>query len=282
MADTPNTRSIDTSIDIAAPPESVWSALTTAEGLTNWFPLEARVTPGVGGKIWSSWGEHMQGECRIDVWEPNQRLKVMYPQMNPSADRPGEDADPWAGDLAATDYIISAGEHGTTLRLVHSGFSTDAVWDDLYDATTRGWSFELRGLRHYLERHPKGTRTVSNAMTVFDFPLDEAWRRLMGPDGLNAGDALEGAKEGDRRTITPAGGEELKVRVQVHTPGRAAALVVENWNEALLRFHFDEWRHPEPRRNAYLWISTYDLPEKRLEPIRRDWMERFNRLFTGG
>jgi hypothetical protein len=30
---------------------------TDGEELKRWFPLDARVTPGEGGKIWVSWGE---------------------------------------------------------------------------------------------------------------------------------------------------------------------------------------------------------------------------------
>lgn len=42
---------------IAAEPDEVWQALTDARELTRWFPVEARVEPGLGGSIWLSWGE---------------------------------------------------------------------------------------------------------------------------------------------------------------------------------------------------------------------------------
>jgi len=36
---------------MASSAESVWKALTNAEELKRWFPLEARAEPGKGGKI---------------------------------------------------------------------------------------------------------------------------------------------------------------------------------------------------------------------------------------
>jgi uncharacterized protein YndB with AHSA1/START domain len=51
---------IEKEIEINAPIEQVWKALTEGDGLKNWFPLEARVTPGVGGKIFLSWGRRLR------------------------------------------------------------------------------------------------------------------------------------------------------------------------------------------------------------------------------
>ena len=44
MSRTP--RSIETQIEINAPVEAVWKALTDAAELANWFPVKARVKPG--------------------------------------------------------------------------------------------------------------------------------------------------------------------------------------------------------------------------------------------
>jgi uncharacterized protein YndB with AHSA1/START domain len=46
-------RRVEREIEINAVVEDVWKALTDANELARWFPLEARVTPGVGGKIFS-------------------------------------------------------------------------------------------------------------------------------------------------------------------------------------------------------------------------------------
>ena len=52
---TEKARVVEQTIRIEASPDAVWKALTDAEDLANWFPLEARVTPGAGGSIWMSW-----------------------------------------------------------------------------------------------------------------------------------------------------------------------------------------------------------------------------------
>lgn len=70
----PKTRSIVHEIEIDAPIETVWKALTEAEELTRWFSELARVTPGVGGSYWVSWGEGQSGESRVEAWEPGRRI----------------------------------------------------------------------------------------------------------------------------------------------------------------------------------------------------------------
>ena len=51
------TRAVEREIEIDAPLAAVWKALTDADELTRWFPLNAGVTPGVGGSVWMSWTE---------------------------------------------------------------------------------------------------------------------------------------------------------------------------------------------------------------------------------
>ena len=70
------TRSQQHEIVIDAPVEAVWKAITDGEELTRWFVDAAKVEPGVGGKFWLSWDGAEAGGSRIDVWEPNQRLRV--------------------------------------------------------------------------------------------------------------------------------------------------------------------------------------------------------------
>ncbi len=48
-------------IDVA--PDVVWRALTEADELSRWFPVEARVAPGAGGSIWLSWGGGAEGNA---------------------------------------------------------------------------------------------------------------------------------------------------------------------------------------------------------------------------
>lgn len=74
---TEKTRTITKEIEIEASPQAVWEALTHPEELVRWFPLQARVKPGVGGSMWYSWGPPWEGDSRIEIWEPNRRLKTV-------------------------------------------------------------------------------------------------------------------------------------------------------------------------------------------------------------
>src|SRR5689334_14016537 len=70
-------RALEDRIVLDASVEAVWRALTDAEELMRWFPLQATVEPGVGGTITLSWGESGAGGATIAIWEPNRRLRTV-------------------------------------------------------------------------------------------------------------------------------------------------------------------------------------------------------------
>jgi uncharacterized protein YndB with AHSA1/START domain len=86
----------------------VWKALTESKELVRWFPLDARVTPGVGGKIFLSWGPNCEGEAEIVAWEPGKKLA--------SKD-----------NFALMEWTLEARGGKTLLRLVQSGFSAPKI-----------------------------------------------------------------------------------------------------------------------------------------------------------
>jgi len=76
-------RAFEMALEIAATPDEVWRALTQAEELVRWFPMDARVTPGVGGTMLWNWGEGQDWESRIDIWEPGRRLRLVQDDARP-------------------------------------------------------------------------------------------------------------------------------------------------------------------------------------------------------
>jgi len=74
----PVARTLHKEIELTASVEEVWKALTDPRELVNWFPLAARVTPGVGGRLFLSWGPHCEGESPIVAWEPGKRFAVQH------------------------------------------------------------------------------------------------------------------------------------------------------------------------------------------------------------
>jgi uncharacterized protein YndB with AHSA1/START domain len=49
-------RRLEKQIELAVSTDEVWKLITEPDGLAKWFPLEARVTPGLNGKLFLSWG----------------------------------------------------------------------------------------------------------------------------------------------------------------------------------------------------------------------------------
>jgi uncharacterized protein YndB with AHSA1/START domain len=165
MSEDKSGKTIEAEITIAADAATVWRALTEGEELKRWFPLDARVTPGVGGALWLSFGEGMDWEAPIELWEPERHLRTVDPPPS----------------KAAIDYYIEAKGGETVLRIVQSGFGADA-WDDELDTLNSGWRTFLAILRNYLERHPGEPR----AMAYFRHPVVPLERRDVFPRMLEA------------------------------------------------------------------------------------------------
>lgn len=133
-------------------------------------------------------------------------------------------ADPAVG--VAVDYHLEGEDGGTRLRLVHTGFSADAEWEDEFDAHRRGWSFELRSLHH----HRGARRHMIKAQTPLTVSHEEAWARMLGPRGLAREGSLDGLGEGDRYAVTVATGDGLEGEVRLSFPPTDFAATVEDFN----------------------------------------------------
>lgn len=113
---TDQTRSIEIEISLPATVETVWNALTRAEDLVRWFPLQAGENPD--GSLGMSWGEGFRFEGRASESEPPHRIRFVYQKPPPGRDP----ATLTPEDLAeiATEYFLESDRGKTILRLVHS------------------------------------------------------------------------------------------------------------------------------------------------------------------
>ena len=159
-------------IAIDAPIEAVWKAITDAEELTRWFVEEAAVEPGVGGTFTISWGGEEKGQSRIEVWEPNQKLRVALMPFDMGA------AKYDASTPIIDEYTIERRDGKTVLRLVSSGIPDAAEWDGFYNGTNSGWKSFLRTLRHYLEHNPGKPRTTITITGKMSGTIEDAFPRL--------------------------------------------------------------------------------------------------------
>jgi uncharacterized protein YndB with AHSA1/START domain len=249
-----NTRSFTTSLDIAASPEEVWTALTEAGELVRWFPLNAEVSPGAGGSMKWSWEDSWTWELRIEAWEPGRRLRLVQDEA-PVYDAEGRvvDAPRSPGGPIVVEFTLEGVGGRTHLHLVHSGFGPAADWDDELDGISVGWQSELRGLRHYLERHRGRDRTVVAVRASSDASIETIWRRLAGgegfalrPDAPRAGGAFEAA---------PPGGEPFTGSTELYIPDRAFFGVVPALGDA--QFCISTHR-AEGRTGMQVWLAAWN------------------------
>jgi uncharacterized protein YndB with AHSA1/START domain len=253
-------RSFETEVEIDAPPERVWEALTVAEDLVRWFPLSARVTPGVGGSYGISWGESWASEARIEIWEPRRRLRTVTPR-SAGYDADGKEDTSRPPLEIAVEYVLEARDGRTVLRLVHSGFGRDASWDDEFDSISRGWKFELGSLRHYLERHPGTPRTVAWARKTVERPAREAWALLTGSGGLLSSGHLETAPPGADYSLSLTTGDAFDGTVVKLDPGFDFAGTARGWNDGYLRLGLEAFG---TSASLNVWLATWGVDGARV------------------
>lgn len=250
--DPPATRTVEREVTIAADAAAVWKALTEADELVRWFPLDARVSPGAGGSVWMSWQELYEGESEIDIWEPERHLRLRFPRHGPL--------------VMATDYHLQARSGSTVLRVVTSGFGSGADWDAMYGGVSRGWDFELVSLAHYLERHPGRDRRVAWARATVAGPAPDAWDRLVGPGRWL--EPLTGRLAAGERIAFPTPRGALTGSLRHVDPGWQIVAVVPDLGDALLRLEIES---QGGTRAAVAWLSAWEGDATVVGAIERQW-----------
>ena len=201
------TRKHEFCVPMRTTPEELWKALTEADQIIRWCAPEAKVVPGAGGSIWGSWGEGVEGEMPIEVWDPGHHLRLGWGSQT-------------------VDYLIESDGAATVLRLVHSGFGADASFDDEFDSTYGGWTAFLKILQHSLERHPGASaQTVAFSRRTGVSPA-EAWKRIAATGEPDQGIAVPGHPPGYGGFVVPALNDSY---LAVFCEGKGSALVTITW-----------------------------------------------------
>ena len=184
---------------------------------------------------------------------------------------------PSAGPGGRTDYHLQAKGDATIMRLVHSGFSEDSSWDWQYHATSRGWKFELGGLKHYLEKHRGVPRIVVQARhALTDVAFEVAWELLFSSAGLGAVDALT---EGGAYVLRSANGDTFEGVVDFFNPPHDFAGTVENLNDARLRINIDQSCAEPGTEDVTFFLSTYGLAEAQRDELQANAESMLRSLF---
>jgi uncharacterized protein YndB with AHSA1/START domain len=244
------TRSAQGEIEVEATPERVWQALTDEKELVRWFPLDARVEPGSGGSVYLSWLNEFAATTEIQVWDPPRHLRTAW-----SFHQEGQPTQ-------VTDYYIENRGGRTVVRAVTSGFPLDPSWDGWVEGTERGWAFELRSLKHYLERHAGERRHVVYLRRRIPITNEEAWKRLSGD-----------------RELAPwlTGGQPFDQRW-----GSQYAALVNDPADALFRVSVEPGGPGTGQREIVLWLSAWGEHQHRLDELQRKWAGLLERLFPEG
>jgi uncharacterized protein YndB with AHSA1/START domain len=264
-------RQYETRIELSAPRNAVWKALTEGAEIERWFAPTARVVApraGERGSVRWTWGDRHDWPQRIDVFEPARRLVTRYESAV-------EDGKGGKRPLCVDFSLEGTGGH-TTLRLVHSGFGPEADFDAELDGISRGWPVELESLRLYLERHAGTDRRLAWCVRDVDVPLDEAWERLCGPEGLGCGARIDALQPGEPFRIATKDGDVFAGEALCCQP-RELAGVAKSHGDAFLRISVERCGSDQ----AWLWLATYGRPAHEVDAQEARFAALLERLFAG-
>ena len=228
-------RTIAVETEVAGTPEEAWNALTDPAQISRWFPLAAEVEPGVGGKVWLSWGPGVEGTAPIHIWDRPARFGWTENYGEDDQGRPVE---------VAVDFHVETRDGATIVRLVQSGISASADWDEMYDALTDGWTYFLFNLSYYMDKHPGEERHMVWVRPESTRSRKAVWNRLVNGPLVSS----SGAGPGGRFDLHMAGGQVGQV-VSVR-PGYHFAGVLPGMNDSILFIELEG-------KHVGIWLSTY-------------------------
>jgi uncharacterized protein YndB with AHSA1/START domain len=257
-------RSVEVVVDVAATPDEVWKALTDADEMVRWFPLQAAVRPEVGGQITWQWDGQFTWVSEIERWDPGVALTLVNRDQRPY-DVEGRELPAGQASSATLvmEFTLESVEGKTRLRLVHSGFGRGASWDDEFEGVSVGWRYELRSLKFYLERHAGRPRRAGLASFSCDLSHSEAWRRLVGSAGFPF-DRWP-LVEGDSYRVRSAAGDRFTGTVLLHIPERDLCCRVAELGDGLLRL---ATHGAGGRTGVTVWIASYAADPGHVEELR--------------
>jgi uncharacterized protein YndB with AHSA1/START domain len=135
---------IERTVEIAHPPATVWAALTTAEGLANWFGNEAAIDLRPGGAARMIFTGGYTAEMRVERVEEPTVFAYTWHIFGLPEDDPRR---------TYVEFTLEPAGAGTQLTVVESGFAQlpEEAHRKAFDGNTDGWAKELGELADYLD-----------------------------------------------------------------------------------------------------------------------------------
>jgi uncharacterized protein YndB with AHSA1/START domain len=136
---------IERTVELAAPPDKVWAALTTAEGLSAWFGDEVTIDLRPGGVARMRWNaEGSTARMRVERVEEPTVFGYTWGIWGLSEDDPRR---------TYVEFTLEPAGAGTRLTVVETGFAqlADDEHRGAFNGNTEGWAKELGELAAYLD-----------------------------------------------------------------------------------------------------------------------------------
>lgn len=144
---------IQKTIEIDAPLDRVWSALTDAEQFGQWFrvKLEGPFVAGrpARGRMTFPGVEHMVMELTVDRIEPKTLFSYFW---HPYAVKPDIDYSAEAPTLV--EFRLAPNGQGTRITVTESGFDRVPPHRraEALEMNTRGWGIQMENIKAYAEQ----------------------------------------------------------------------------------------------------------------------------------
>jgi hypothetical protein len=205
-----------------------------------------------------SWDGPVEGEGNpIEVWEPNQRLRIA---LRPFDMGP---AKPEGHPPIIEEFTLERRDGKTVLRLVHSDIPNTPEWDGYYDGTDTGWQSFFRAMRHYLEHQAGKPRAVIKIVGKLPGSLEDSWARLTGPGGLG----FE-PRTGEAFSTRTGAGQEIHGHVIYAKAPDTLELSIRELGDALFS-HSTSCAGAD--QYVYSMLSVYGKDASEVEAIRGKW-----------
>jgi uncharacterized protein YndB with AHSA1/START domain len=135
-------------IEIAAPPEVVWQAIATGNGISAWM-MATDLEEQAGGSVVFHMGD-VDSKGTVVSYEAPYRLVYEEPGWADLAGHGDEEVPP-----LVTEFVVEARSGGTcVVKVVSSAFGTGADWEnEFFREMGKGWAPCFDVLKRYAERH---------------------------------------------------------------------------------------------------------------------------------
>lgn len=142
---------IETVLELPHSQQKVWQAITTPEGLNQWFGNRVTMSLQEGSPILFEWDEYGQAGGVIQTIDPMNKFAYRW-----RANGVPETAEMNEMNSTLVTFELTPTPSGTQLRVLETGFATldPGLRERAFRENTSGWATELVELVAFLSGQP--------------------------------------------------------------------------------------------------------------------------------